>query len=202
MLQLVLASSSPRRQALIHSLGLKLPIRIVSPEVDEQVEADWAPRQIVEQLSLRKARASSRQIAQSGQAAGEAPSLIVGADTIVVLDGEVMGKPVDEADAKRMLGRLQGRAHEVYSGIACINTGDGREVVASRMTQVWMKPMAADRIARYVASGEPMDKAGSYAIQGIGAALVNRIDGCYFNVVGMSLSLLSELLSEFQVEVI
>ncbi|MFC4099978.1 Maf family protein [Paenibacillus xanthanilyticus] len=196
--RLVLASSSPRRRELVASLDLSLPVLILSPDTDESTPAHWKPVQIVEQLALRKARAARSLLAPDE----ERNAVIVGADTIVVLDGEVMGKPKDEEDAYRMLELLQSREHEVYSGVACVHAEDeSREAVAHRMTRVRMKPLGADRIRRYIASGEPMDKAGSYAIQGLGATLVERIDGCYFNVVGLPLSLLSDMLAEFGIEV-
>ncbi|GGD54580.1 Maf family protein [Paenibacillus nasutitermitis] len=196
--QLVLASSSPRRRDLVESLDLSLPVLILSTDADEQTPADWSPSHIVEQLSLRKARAAVSML--SGQDADR--SLIVGADTIVVVDGNVLGKPANEREAHAMLSLLQGKEHQVYTGVACLETATGRELIAHRMTRVTMKPLDPERIKRYIATGEPMDKAGSYAIQGLGAALVDRLDGCYFNVVGLPVSLLSDMLSSFGVEVI
>ncbi|QYR23375.1 Maf family protein [Paenibacillus sp. sptzw28] len=195
--QLVLASSSPRRRELVSSLDLSLPVLILSTDTDERTPPEWAPSHIVEQLALRKAHAAISML--EGELASH--SVIIGADTIVVVDGEVLGKPKDEADAADMLLKIQGRQHQVYSGVACIRTQDGLEQVAHRMTLVSMKPLELDRIKRYVATGEPMDKAGSYAIQGLGATLVNGIDGCYFNVVGLPLSLLSDMLSTFGIDV-
>ncbi|BBH19249.1 Maf-like protein [Paenibacillus baekrokdamisoli] len=197
--QLVLASSSPRRRELVASLDLSLPVLILSTDADEQTPADWVPSQIVEQLGLRKALAAVDRMINDEHASH---SLVIGADTIVVWEGEVMGKPVDQADAIAMLTKLQGNQHEVYSGIACVETSSGRQLIAHRMTRVTMKPLSQERIERYVASGEPMDKAGSYAIQGLGATIVDRIDGCYFNVVGLPLSLLSDMLASFDVEVL
>jgi len=196
--QLVLASSSPRRRDLVASLDLSLPVLILSTDADEQTPAGWSPSHIVEQLSLRKARAAVPML--NGQDADR--SLIVGADTIVVVDGNVLGKPSNEREAHVMLSLLQGREHQVYTGVACVETASGRELVAHRMTRVTMKPLDSNRIERYVATGEPMDKAGSYGIQGLGATLVDRLDGCYFNVVGLPVSLLSDMLSSFGVEVI
>ncbi|AZN42290.1 Maf family protein [Paenibacillus albus] len=196
--QLVLASSSPRRQELVASLGLSLPVLILSSDADESTPQNWSPAMIVEQLGLRKARASSELL--SSEAAKS--SLIIGADTIVVLDGKVLGKPVDKNDAVRMLTALEGRQHEVYTGVALIEPGTGRELVHHRMTLVTMKQLGEERIRRYVESGEPLDKAGSYGIQGLGATMVERIDGCYFNVVGLPLSLLSDMLDEFGINVI
>ncbi|WP_308634766.1 Maf family protein [Paenibacillus silvisoli] len=196
--RLVLASSSPRRRELVAALDLSLPVLILSSDTDESTPPDWQPAQIVEQLGLRKARASA-DLLQDEQSAS---SLVIGADTIVVLDGVVLGKPKDRDDAIRMLTGLQGREHEVYTGVACVNTSTGRELVRHRMTKVKMKPLDRATIERYVDSGEPNDKAGSYGIQGLGATLVERIDGCYFNVVGLPLSLLSDMLAEFDILVI
>ncbi|GIQ64586.1 Maf-like protein [Paenibacillus cisolokensis] len=196
--QLVLASSSPRRRELVALLGLSLPVRLISTDVDETSDPAWTPAATVEQLALRKARAAAAML--RGEEAP--PSVIVGADTIVVLDGQVLGKPQSEDEAVSMLRRLQGRSHDVYTGVALIGTADGRELVRHRSTRVTMKPLDDERIRRYVRTGEPMDKAGSYGIQGLGATLVERIEGCYFNVVGLPLPLLADMLSEFGVDVL
>ncbi|WP_424768132.1 Maf family protein [Paenibacillus sp. sgz302251] len=195
--QLVLASSSPRRKELVASLDLSLPVYILSTDTDESFEPSWSPIQVVEELSLRKAQAAAFMLQQKQTE----PSLIIGSDTVVVLDGEVLGKPEDVDDAKAMLTRLQGRGHEVYTGIACLLSASGEAMVAHRMTKVQMKPLSAGQITRYVATGEPMDKAGAYGIQGLGATLVERIDGCYFNVVGLPLSLLSDMLAYYDIHV-
>ncbi|OBZ12838.1 MULTISPECIES: nucleoside triphosphate pyrophosphatase [Bacillales] len=196
--QLVLASSSPRRKELVASLDLSLPVYILSTDTDETIEASWSPEQVVEQLSLRKANAALKMLQQK-QAVET--SLIIGADTIVVLDGDVLGKPVDDEEAKVMLGRLQGRTHEVYTGIACVLSPSGEASIAHRMTKVKMKSLSDEQIARYVATGEPRDKAGSYGIQGLGSTLVDQIEGCYFNVVGLPLSLLSDMLAAYDIAV-
>lgn len=196
--RLVLASSSPRRKELVASLDLSLPVYILSTDTDESTEEGWSPLQVVEQLSVRKATAALNLLRQQNDIE---PSLIIGSDTIVVLDGEVLGKPSNAEDAKSMLRRLQGRNHEVYTGVACVRSTNGEATVAHRMTKVQMKSLSEDQIARYVATGEPLDKAGSYGIQGLGATLVERIDGCYFTVVGLPLSLLSDMLSQYDIHV-
>jgi septum formation protein len=196
--QLVLATSSPRRQELVASLDLSLPVRILSTDADETIEPTWTPAEVVERLAQRKAEAAVERLRLEES---DKPSLVVGADTIVVLDGEVLGKPVDQQDAIAMLTRLQGRCHDVYTGVACIHSSNGSALVKHRRTQVWMKPLSKKRIERYVATGEPMDKAGSYGIQGLGATNVDRIEGCYFNVVGLPLSLLSDMLEVFGIDV-
>lgn len=196
--QLVLASSSPRRKELVASLGLSLPVSILSSDADESVPSDWAPAHIVEQLALRKANATAAILRERREAAG---SLVVGADTIVVVDGRVLGKPKDTDDALSMLRSLQGREHEVYTGVACVVAFSGAAISAHRMTKVYMKPMSDDRLRRYIATGEPNDKAGAYGIQGLGATLVDRIEGCYFNVVGLPVSLLSDMLAQYEIYV-
>lgn len=196
--RIVLASSSPRRKELVASLGLSLPVYIFSSDVNEDVPPEWEAHRIVEELALRKAQATAAMLRNAGDLV---PSLIIGADTIVVRDGRALGKPADAADALRMLESLQGRSHEVYTGIACIGPGDDEPDVRHRMTKVWMKPLTRDKIERYVATGEPMDKAGAYGIQGLGSTIVERIDGCYTNVVGLSLSLLSEMLERRNINV-
>jgi len=188
---IVLASSSPRRQELIRNLGLEA--LVIPSQVDEEVDPGLAPERIVEELAFRKADSVARK---------QTDAIVIGSDTIVVVDGNILGKPSDEADAFRMLQRLQGRTHEVFSGIACIDASTGRSLVRHCRTVVQMKPLDVHQIKRYIATGEPMDKAGSYAIQGIGATLVTGIEGDYFNVVGMPLHLLSDMLSQFGVDIL
>lgn len=196
---LVLASSSPRRQELIRSL--MLPVTIQVSDVDETVPEGMEPAVIVEELSVRKARAVADRLPASSHEGGSR-RIVIGSDTIVVLDGEVLGKPADKSDAEGMLSRLQGRSHQVYSGVACIDSASGDVRVSHRMTRVHMKPLRPDQITRYVETGEPMDKAGSYAIQGLGATIVDEIEGDYFNVVGLPLSLLAAMLSDMGIEVL
>ena len=190
---LVLASSSPRRKELIHMLGL--PVIIQPSGADEWTEAEWTPEQTVEQLALRKAQDVASQRGRRHE-----DEIVVGSDTIVVLDQEILGKPKDDTDACRMLAKLQGRSHEVYTGVACVHIDSGKTVVRHKRTKVWMRALHDAQIERYVASGETSDKAGAYAIQGLGATIVDRIEGCYFNVVGLPVSLLAEMLSEYGVE--
>ncbi|NOV04070.1 Maf family protein [Paenibacillus planticolens] len=193
--RLILASSSPRRQELIQSLGLPYIIRV--SDADETVEGKITPSELVEVLSVRKA-STVRDMLESDEKHG----IIVGSDTIVVLQDEVLGKPVDEEDSFRMLKALQGTTHQVYSGVACVDAQTGKHVVSHSVTHVKMKSMADAQIRRYIATGEPKDKAGSYAIQGIGATIVESIAGDYFTVVGLPLSLLSDLLLNFDIQVL
>jgi septum formation protein len=193
--RVVLASTSPRRQELIASLHI--PYEIRPSYADEHTPSDWTPRQIVEGLALRKAQAVYEEIGDPSENA-----VIVGSDTIVVLEDQVLGKPADDADAFRMLKSLQGRAHHVYTGVACIDAATGQRMVRHRMTRVVMKPLSDATIQAYVQSGEPRDKAGAYGIQGLGSTLVEGIEGCYFTVVGLPVSLLSDMLSEFGIDVL
>jgi septum formation protein len=194
---LVLGSASPRRRELVQLLGLRIPVRIEASDADESIPPGLAPGEAAEWLALRKAASVRERL--GAEAAG---TVIVGADTIVVLDGGILGKPRDAADARRMLGMLQGRAHEVITGVAVLDGASGEAKTARGVTRVVMKPLDADRIARYVATGEPLDKAGAYGIQGLAAGFVERIEGCYFNVVGLPLSLLGDLLAGFGVETV
>lgn len=219
---LILASSSPRRQELIRSLGLHFTVQV--SDADETTSPDMAPADIVTTLAERKAR-----VVLSNLKPGS--SVIIGADTIVVCEGEVLGKPRDEEEAFRMLRKLAGRTHEVYSGIALIGQEEaaaegGREenirygsaggyrVIARKgdhrpdsllgwsMTKVRFKPLSDAQITRYIARGESADKAGAYAIQGVGATLVEGIEGDYFTVVGLPVSLLAEMLEQLAVPVL
>lgn len=190
---IILASGSPRRRELLSLLGL--PFEVITSEADESTPPDYTPEEIVRSLALRKAKAVAAE-------AGDRNAVIIGSDTIVVLDNTVLGKPVDESDSRVMLSRLQGRTHKVYTGVACIGLPNGHTIIEHRVTSVTMRAMTSEEIAAYIATGEPADKAGSYAIQGLGSTLVERIEGCYFNVVGLPLSLLGEMLSEFGITVL
>jgi septum formation protein len=190
MSTLVLASASPRRQELIQTYGI--PVRILVSDVDESTPADWSPLQVVEQLALRKARAVLADVRDD--------EIVVGSDTIVVLNNTILGKPKDEADAIRMLTALQGNMHHVYSGVACIAKATGQEVVTYRKTAITMAPLTVEQVRRYVATGEPMDKAGAYGIQGKAAAFITEMEGDYFSVVGLPVSALAQLLGQLGVE--
>lgn len=189
--QIVLASSSPRRQELLACLGL--PFRIQVSNVDETISDGIAPEEIVKTLSLRKANAVAKNLSFG---------LVIGSDTIVVLDGQVLGKPRDEEDAFRMLTSLAGREHEVYSGLAIVDVATGKIALDYSSTRVKMRTMTAEEIRGYIASKEPMDKAGSYAIQGLGSTIVERIEGDYFTVVGLPLNRLAQMLNQFGISLL
>lgn len=192
---LVLASSSPRREQLLRSIGLKA--RILPSEAEEQFDPALAPESVVLELAGRKAAAVAHKLRENGER-----GIVIGADTIVVLEGRVLGKPENRRHALEMLSSLQGCQHEVYTGVALVDTETGDSARGCRMTRVRMKPSSHERLERYVDTGEPLDKAGAYAIQGIGATLVESMEGCYFNVVGLPLSLLSDMLDEFGVKIL
>lgn len=192
---LILASSSPRRRELIQLLGL--PVTIRNNDVDETMEREITPVETVKELSTRKARAAFEQIKGSFE-----NGVIVGSDTVVVYNGKILSKPENKDDAFRMLKLLQGNTHDVYSGIACIETVTGENVVNHSVTQVTMKPLTDEQIRSYIQTGEPMDKAGAYAVQGLGATFVEKINGDYFTVVGLPLALLSDMLKDFGIDVL
>lgn len=195
--EVVLASQSPRRRDLLALVGIAHTVR--PADVDETVRAGEAPDAYVERLAREKARA----VADTFGAGGPADAVVVAADTTVVVDGEILGKPADAAEARAMVARLAGRTHEVFTGMAVRRTGGGgaaREAAAVERVRVTFRPLGAADVAAYVATGEPMDKAGAYGIQGYGATIVERIEGDYFAVMGLSLVRLVGLLGEVGVK--
>lgn len=181
-LRLRLASGSPRRRALLHDLGWEFDV--CSPEVDERPCPGEAPERLCERLARLKAEAGA-------EGAGK-DALVLAADTIVVIDGRVLGKPTDREDARRMLSLLQGREHHVMTGVAL--RWSGRTISGVERTTVRFRQLTDAEVAAYAATGEGDDKAGAYAIQGKGALLVSAIEGDYFNVVGLPLCRLGRML--------
>ncbi len=186
--RIVLASASPRRLQLMQEIGLKFEV-IPSEVVEGDIRAGRP-----EELVMRLAHAKAADVAKRLENA-----IVIGADTIVVADGRVLGKPVDPDDALKMLGILSGREHQVYSGVAVIDAADGRSLTDYEVTAVRFRQLSEAAIQRYVATGEPMDKAGAYAIQGLGSLLVTGICGDYNCVVGLPLGKLAVMLTEFGV---
>ena len=178
----MLASGSPRRAELLSQLGLEFDVQI--PDIDESLIEGEAPPPAAERLARRKAEGGAREGA-----------LVIGCDTLVVHRGVVLGKPTSRVDAVEMLKRLQGDDHIVYTGVAL--AGAGRVECAVESTRVWFRSLDAKDCEEYVATGEPMDKAGAYGIQGFGAAIVERIEGDYFNVMGLPIQRLLELFRRF-----
>lgn len=213
---IILASASPRRKQLLESIGLKF--QIDPSDADESYPEGMQPREIVQMLALRKAISVVDKYEEG---------LVIGSDTIVVIDGQVLGKPADETEACRMLSLLQGRTHQVYSGIAIVlanasaglesspsdndvethlnpnttyrivrneESGNRISILGYSMTSITFKPLSDVEIKGYVSKGESLDKAGAYAAQGVGSVLISNMEGDYFGVVGMPLSLLIEML--------
>ena len=190
---LVLASASPRRQELLRNAGI--PFTVYPANIPEVPSSGESPRACAERLAREKARVVLFQ---------HPGKLVLGADTIVVVDGEILGKPRDEADAVRMLHLLSGRTHQVITGVCLVGTlrtenqklETGFEDTRSESTLVTMTTLSDEDIRSYIASGEPMDKAGAYAIQGMASRWIPRIDGDYFNVVGLPVALVRRMLQE------
>lgn len=183
-MKIILASASPRRQQLLKLIGLDFEIMV--SEVEEDNTKDMLPEELAIAQAIDKAVAVSKRVS--------AGAVVIGADTIVVVDGQVFGKPKDRMEAVQMLTVLAGREHTVISGVAVVQ---GKKVVSgSSATTVTFRSLSQSQIERYVDTGEPMDKAGAYAIQGRGALLVESISGCYNNVVGLPLGRLAELLQQ------
>ena len=168
-----LASASPRRRTLLTGAGV--PFTVCAADVDEHVPADWPPHKIVMNLAQRKAEAVAEQFPGA---------YVIGADTLVSCRGRVLGKPRDAADAAAMLQMLSARTHQVQTGV-CVILPNGTELTFCETSHVTFRPLTASQIAAYVASGEPMDKAGAYAIQGNGRTLIDHFSGDYANIIGL-----------------
>jgi septum formation protein len=172
---LILASQSPRRKEILTNAGFDFAIR--AADVDESIEGTESPREYVCRLARKKALAVPMNTGE----------IVLGADTTVVVDNEILAKPEDAADARRMIGLLSGRNHTVITGI-CLRHAHG-EIVDAETTLVHFSALSEDEIAAYAASGQPMDKAGAYGIQGLASKYIDRIEGCYFNIVGLPISM-------------
>lgn len=180
--RLILASASPRREELLRQLGV--PFTVVRSDLPEKL-TEGSPVESLRALALAKARAVAGRV-ETG--------VVLGADTAVVLDGAIFGKPANPDDARRMLRALRGRSHEVITGVALVAAPARAETSRAVVTRVEMRQYGEDEIDAYVATGEPADKAGAYAIQGEGGKLVFRVDGCFTNVVGLPLRTTRRLL--------
>jgi septum formation protein len=188
MVNLILASQSPRRRALIALLGQQ--VRVVTAGVDEESVDVPDPRENVIRTALLKARAV---------AASHPNAVVIAADTTVAVDGNMLGKPVNAVEARHMLTRLRGRAHQVHTGLVLLQRAADRQTRSVSSTDVIMRDYSDEEIARYIESGDPFDKAGAYAIQHSGFSPVSRIRGCYSNVVGLALCQLQSALRGFGV---
>lgn len=200
---IILASASPRRREFFELLELSFVVR--SADVDETPRPGETPDVLVARLSATKAAVVAQSLGASGADQGEElaegleSSLVVAADTVVVLDDEVLGKPRDADHAIQMLRRLRDRAHTVYSGVTVAEIDSGRAAIQLSTTTVWMRDYNEAELEAYVASGDPLDKAGAYAIQHTGFRPVARIEGCYSGVMGLPLGALADGLAHFGV---
>ena len=184
--KLILASASSRRAEILRDAGI--PFSVLSSAVDETVIPGETPQELVRRLALAKAELVA------ARAVG--PAIVIAADTIVALESAILGKPRTSDDARQMLEKLSGRTHSVVTGVALIRLPDAERREFIETTQVHFTSIGKDEIERYLATGEPFDKAGAYAIQGLGGRFIPRIDGCYFNVVGLPLARLCKELTE------
>jgi septum formation protein len=183
----ILASASPRRRELLRCAGFDFEVQ-PSLIVEEVQRGEWP-----EEFARRAAREKALHVA----AFSPPGSFVLGADTVVVIDGQTLGKPSDREDATRMLRLLSGRTHEVHTGICLVRAPDKIEALKHETTLVTFRELDEEEIRRYVESGEPLDKAGAYAVQGLASKFVTRISGCYSNVVGLPVALVYEVLRPF-----
>lgn len=188
-MEIILASGSPRRKELMELLGLPFTVRV--SDADESCDPDLPPYFTVEQLSLLKASAVASKVKAEGKDA-----IVIGSDTVVVYDNMILGKPANEAEAKQMLGKLSGNWHSVLTGVTVMHTKNAKSETFYVETKVHFVPLTEAQIDAYVLTKEPLDKAGSYGIQGKGGLFVDKIDGDYFNVVGLPMCKLSAVLRE------
>jgi septum formation protein len=184
---LILASSSPRRRELLRALGLEFEVMVT--DVDEALLRSESPVAAVERLARAKADAAAA-------ALGPRPCLVLAADTLVAISGQVLGKPSSRTEAGSMLRRLAGHRHDVHTAVALLDTDTARHAAAVVTSSVRMAAMSDEEIDWYVGTGEPLDKAGAYAVQGLGAVYVESIDGNYTNVVGLPLPAVRRLIAE------
>lgn len=189
--KLILASASPRRKELLNNLGLDF--EVCPADIDESV----LPGEDVAAYPLRIAMKKALAVA-----AEKKDAVVLAADTAVIVDDEILGKPKSEAEAKTMLKKLSGREHVVITGIGLVDTGSGRTLSCAEQTIVYFHPLKETEIDAYLASGEPMDKAGAYGIQGLGALLIRRLEGDYFNVMGLPISKLYRLLQNLDADIL
>lgn len=186
MERVILASASPRRKEILERYNLEV---IISPSnIIEKLNKDENPEQIAMTLAINKALNVSIKFTDD---------LVIGADTIVVHQGIILGKPKDNEDAYRMLTRLSGRTHHVITGVAIVKLSSNLKIIDYETTKVKFRNLSSDTILKYIRLGESLDKAGAYGIQGLGAILVEKIDGCYSNVVGLPLAKIDNLLQRY-----
>lgn len=187
-MKLILASASPRRAEILSAAGIQFEIR--APKIDESRLPGESPEKMVERLARAKAEAVARELPPADSA------IILGADTVVVANDEILGKPGNTVTAREMLLKLRGREHRVITGFALLRVQDKQIRVGHETTRVWFSSMSDEELDAYAASAEPLDKAGAYAIQGIASRYIPRIEGCYFNVVGLPMARVWQALTD------
>ena len=196
---IILGSASPRRRELLAQIGADFEVRVSNKE---EIYHSIVPEETVQELALMKAENVAEELAEENAAGTVRNAVVIGADTIVVLDGKILGKPADEEDAVRMLNSLQGRRHDVYTGVAVLDydeNGEKHVYNYSVGTAVYVNEMTEEEIRAYVETKDPLDKAGAYGIQGRFAAHIDRIEGDYYNVVGLPVSRVYRSLRELGV---
>jgi septum formation protein len=192
-LKLILASASPRRAEILRNAGFEFDVR--PADVDETLLPGESAEAYVQRVAASKARVAAKSLdANSGRA------VVIGADTVVVADGRILGKPTDTDDARRMLRLLSGRQHDVLTGLSLFTVPKGVETVHVESTRVSFLPLSDEDIEDYLLTGEPFDKAGAYGIQRFGGRFISRVEGCYFNVMGLPISQVSAIISKMQRE--
>ena len=190
-MKLILASASPRRAEILRNAGFRFEVQ--PAHVDETPLPGEAAEAYVQRVATAKAAAAATSLEANASRA-----VVIGADTVVVVDGRILGKPADAADARRMLKLLSGRDHDVLTGLSFLTMPTGAETVRVESTRVSFLPLSDEGIEDYLLTGEPFDKAGAYGIQGIGGRFISRIEGCYFNVMGLPIARTIALLAEAQ----
>ncbi len=191
MKTIILASASPRRKELLQKIGLKFEVDVSN--CAEQIDSVSEPEELVRRISIEKAKAV---------ASRHKNAVIIAADTIGVIGEKLLGKPHSTAEARKMLGQISGKSHLVITGFTVLDTATDKTITKTVTTKVYIKNLTQAEIDAYVETGEPLDKAGAYGIQGLGAVIVEKIEGDYYNVVGLPLNALAEVLKEFGISVL
>jgi septum formation protein len=202
-LRLILASASPRRVELLNCLCLQF--EVIPSSVEEVVDTELPPAKIVTRLALEKAESVASAMREKNIAKGSRSTVVIGADTLVVCRGRVLGKPKSPSEAREMLSFLSAKEHEVHTGLALVSfnsLGEENNLTKSVVSKVCFRALAPEEIEAYLKTKEPMDKAGSYALQGTGAAFVRKIEGCYTNVIGLPVPDLVQMLRKVGVKVL
>ena len=191
MKTIILASTSPRRKELLEILGLRFQVE--PSNYEEDINSELEPHELAKSLSLRKAEMVARK---------HKYALVIAADTFIVFEGKILSKPQTETAARKMLSTINGRRHSIITGFTIMDTDSKKVLSKSIETKVYIRQLTSNEIDAYVRSKEPLDKAGAYAIQGLGSVIVEKIEGDYFNVVGLPLSALAEGLKEFGIHIL